>query len=723
MAGASRDLTVNLIGKTDKLRAAFSGLFTGKGLGGVSKGGIIGGTIAAVGAIGAASAFQLGESFDEAFDKIRVGTGATGKDFEGLQKSFKNILRDGPHSFDEVATAVADLNTRTGLSGKPLEALAGQVLDLSRITGTDLGNNITSVTRLFGDWDIAGEDMAGTMDKVFRASQASGAGFDVLGRNMVQFGAPLRQMGFDFEESLAIFAKFEREGVNMEAVMQGLRTGLGNMAKAGEKAPETFRRVTEEIANMEDPTAATGLAIELFGQRAGPDLAAAIREGRFDTEDFLKVIEGGSDTIEQATKDTDSWRESWNELKNKAFVAIQPVATKFFDLVSRGLDTVLKLFDFIEEHGWGGALRILLEDLGRRFRQFPGIVGGALADLGGLLLEKGRSGLESLWTGAQNFWNDTAKRWFQDLPGNILNALGDLASTLKDKGRSLIVGLMLGAGEFWFGTLRPWIADRSGEALEAIGDLARTFFNKGQTLINGLRQGARDWWINTARPWIASLPGLIVNAIGDISRTLFNKGQTLINGLRQGARDWWTNTARPWIVGLPDRIVTAIGDLARTLFNKGRDLIQGLIDGVRSKVVELGGAINDTVRKAVDLGVGREFNVDAVVRVNALITGVQGFATSLRRSLLNAIGSPFVFHHGGVVPGRPGEEVPALLEAGETVIPANENLISSSGFRSGIGGDTFHINVNMPPGADGEDVVRALRQFQRQNGPVPISVR
>lgn len=659
MPGASRDLTVNLIGKTDKLRAAFSGLFTGKGVKSLlGKAGIVGGA-AGVGALGV-GAFKLGESFDEAFDKIRVGTGATGKDFEGLQKSFKNILKDGPHSFDEVATAVADLNTRTGLSGKPLEELADQFLDVSRITGTDLGGNISSLTRLFGDWDIAAGDMAGTMDMVFRASQASGAGIDVLGRNMVQFGAPLRQMGFGFEESLALFAKFEREGVNMEAVMQGMRTGLGNMAKAGEKAPETFRRITDEIKNMEDPTAATGLAIELFGQRAGPDLAAAIREGRFDTEDFLEVIEGGSDTIEQATKDTDSWRESWEELKNKAFVALEPVATKFFDLLTRGLDGVLRFFDFIEEHGWGGALKILLEDLGSRFRQFPGIVGGALADLGELLLEKGRGALESLWTGAQNFWNDTAKPWFKDLPGNIKDALGDASLWLRFKGAAAMSGLFSAAGKFWRDTLKPWLV---------------------------------------------GLPGRVVDALGSVASTLKTKGRALLVGLMLGAAEFWFETLRPWIVDLPGRIVDFFAGAGSWLVDAGSRLIGGLIDGISGMVP----ALFAQLLRVQDLL--SQSSVPGRAPGPSQMFGLENLAEEARRrSGGTARGGPRVMHHGGIVPGRPGQEVLTLLEAGETVMPRGS-------------GTTMNVTVNMPPGSDGEDVVRALRQFQRQNGPIPISVR
>jgi hypothetical protein len=36
---------------------------------------------------------------------------------------------------------------------------------------------------------------------------------------------------------------------------------------------------------------------------------------------------------------------------------------------------------------------------------------------------------------------------------------------------------------------------------------------------------------------------------------------------------------------------------------------------------------------------------------------------------------------------------------------------------------TVNATVNMPPGANGDDVIRALRKWQRQSGPLPLVTR
>jgi len=299
--------------------------------------------VAAVGAAGVAAAtglFKVGQSFDTEFDKIRVGTGATGDALVGLQDSFKNVLSTVPASFGDAGSAIADLNTRLELTGKPLEDLAGQFINLSRITKTDVAANVDNLTRTFGDWGVSTEDQAATLDKLYRASQASGIGIDELSQSIVTAGAPLRNLGFSLDESAALLAQFNKTGVNTDTVIAGLKAGVGKLAKAGEPVPETFSRIVDEITAMGPGTEATGLAIELFGQRAGPDMADAIAGGKFAIDDMLAAIQGGTDTINGAAADTASFSEKWLMFKNKVLVGLEPLATKVFDAVGDAMDDI-----------------------------------------------------------------------------------------------------------------------------------------------------------------------------------------------------------------------------------------------------------------------------------------------------------------------------------------------------------------------------------------------
>src|SRR5690625_4099060 len=76
----------------------------------------------ATGAVAASTAlYKIGESFDEARNTIRVGTGATGKDLDALMDNAKEVARRVPNHIGEVGTANANLNTRLSLTGPDAE--------------------------------------------------------------------------------------------------------------------------------------------------------------------------------------------------------------------------------------------------------------------------------------------------------------------------------------------------------------------------------------------------------------------------------------------------------------------------------------------------------------------------------------------------------------------------------------------------------------------------
>jgi hypothetical protein len=312
--------------------------------------GIASGAAAAAAGVGALAvgAFKLGESFDSAYDTIRVTTGKTGKSLAGLKKDFKAVVQDVPTDFESAATAVGKLNQRTGQTGKGLQRLAEQELELSRITKTDLGENIAASTRLFRDWSIPTRKQATTLDEMFRAAQATGIGVTDLMEKVVQFGSPLRQLGFNLDQTTALFGEFERAGVVTETVLPGLKLALKGYALA-HKDPqkaliETIRRIKESSTAAD----ANSIAFKTFGARAGPDLAAAIREGHFDLDKLIKLIAGGKDTIRGAAADTADFAEKWKVFSNRMKVLAEPAVSALFTAISTLATPALKgLSDFM----------------------------------------------------------------------------------------------------------------------------------------------------------------------------------------------------------------------------------------------------------------------------------------------------------------------------------------------------------------------------------------
>lgn len=330
------------------------------------------------------TAFDAAESLDGAFDKIRVGTGATGAQLDALQGSFRNLFADVPNDANQVAEALTEISKRTGQVGPGLENLARQFLDLSRITGEQIGPAIAKTTRLFGDWSIEASKQAGTMDMLFRVSQQTGISFTALADKLVYAGAPFRQLGFSIEQSAIMLGKFEKEGVNVELVIGAMRTALAKFGKAGEEPVEAFRRLVESIKNA-DVAQGNLIAAQVVGTKRMADFAAAVREGRLDLDGLFKTVMNSGETIKKAAEDTADYGEAWQKLKNQVTLALEPLGAILFNTLTKIVQQMQPAINLVSELAKNfAALPAPVQTAAIGFAALAAAVGPVLVAIGGM---------------------------------------------------------------------------------------------------------------------------------------------------------------------------------------------------------------------------------------------------------------------------------------------------------------------------------------------------
>ena len=555
---------------------------------------------------GGFTALKLGESFDAAFDTIRLGTGATGEALQGLQADFKGVFKSVPTDAETASTAIADLNTRLGLTGEPLQEMATQFINLSRITGTDLGSNIADLTRVFGDWSVASEDQAGVMDAVFRASQASGIGINQLAQKVVQFGAPLRQMGFGLDESIALLSKWEKEGVNGELVLGSLRIAMGKFARDNVPMREGLDQTIAQIQEMGPGAKATALAMEVFGARAGPDMAAAILEGRFAVDDYLAAISDGSDTINQAAADTDDWREQLTVLKNQALVGLEPLLSGVFNAVG-ALATVTstRLVPAFQAHVLPvlqafaaflsgvvvPAIQAHVMPLLQRFAEFAG---EQFAKFRLYYEESIKPAIENIVRLVAWLVGEIRERWPQiervirpvlENVQNIVETVFGIVTGVLNAVIKLIGGDFSGAWNAMKDVARTamnGVRASLEDGLALIRALLRLFFDLGRDLLQGLWDGVQSVG-RQLLDWMKGLPGRIVSALGDLRGLLAGIGRSIISGLFDGMVQGW-DAGKGWLSDRAGDIRSLKGPIEqdrRLLIPEGTAIMHGLALGMR----------------------------------------------------------------------------------------------------------------------------------------------
>lgn len=291
-------------------------------------------------------ATKIALDYDNAVDTIAAGTGATGQNLKKLEQSFRSVAKSVPQSMAETSKVIADFNTRTGATGKTLEALSVQALDASRLLGEDVSSVVAESTKAMNDWGVSLDNSSGFLDKIFLASQQTGVAMGTLSSQMYKYGSALRQMGFDVDSTIATLAAFERAGVNTELVMGSLRIALGKLAKAGATdLPGALKASIEAIKSAKTGGEAAAIAIETFGSRAGADMAAAIREGRFEVDELVKALMSAEGQIARTAQETDGFEEKMGRLKNQVSLTLEPLGTAILKVAEKHMPKLSKALD------------------------------------------------------------------------------------------------------------------------------------------------------------------------------------------------------------------------------------------------------------------------------------------------------------------------------------------------------------------------------------------
>lgn len=340
--GIARELGGPLASAATSSGNAASAGFVSAFMGGAGKlPGLVKGLIAGAGIAAPVVLLEkLGATFDEQFDKIRLGTGATGAALSGLQDDFRAVARSGPSSFGDVSDAITDVSRQLGLTGQPLQATSRSLLDLSRITGTDLKTNLKAASGLFNQFGVSAGDQTKKLDVLFRISQQTGVSVSDLATSMAAGGAQFRAAGFTFESTGALLGLLAKNGLDAGAVIPALSRAMATAAKDGKPAQQVFQDTFDAIRNAPTDTAAAGVALDVFGAKAGPKFAALIREGKLSYQEFAQAVSDGGDTISQAASDTDDWGQKLDTLKNNVLLAFEPVATTVFEGLNSLIDAV-----------------------------------------------------------------------------------------------------------------------------------------------------------------------------------------------------------------------------------------------------------------------------------------------------------------------------------------------------------------------------------------------
>lgn len=512
---------------------------------------------------------------DDAYDNIAAGTGAVGDALSDLHDDFDAVYGSMPVEAAEASNAIAGLNTRFGYTGEKLQNASTEFLKFAKVNKTDVSSSVQLVTRAMGDASISADEYNTVLDALTAASQASGISIDVLTGNITKYGAPMRALGYTTSESIAIFASWEKAGVNTETAFSGMKKAISNFSAQGKDARVEFAKTLEEIKSCPDIASATTKAIEVFGTKAGPDLADAIKGGRFEFEEMLKVVEQSGGQLEATYGAMLSPADNAKIAMNNLTLAgaelgdvIQTALGPIFQKISEILQSVTQWFKGLDDN-----MKTII------------VAVGALAmAIGPLLLIFGTlagsvSKIMLLYTQFA-----TASAGASGATGLLGGALGTLTAPIM--AAIAAVALVVGA------VVQLWNTNEQFRASveQAIASIQEVFQNLWDTVLQPIFQTLLETFTNIWENGIKPLWDNWVEFVGNISMKMMELWQSI-----QPIVMWFIDVFGPVLTGIFDVVASIFGNTVTTMLNVAGALLSN-IGEVISGIIQIFTGIIDFIK-------------------------------------------------------------------------------------------------------------------------------
>lgn len=374
---------------------------------------------AGVTAVGAAAVASFNE-LDAGYDTIVTKTGATGEALDGLTDSMDHVFGNLPIEAEEAGVAIGEVNTRFGLTGEKLEGLSEQFIMFSKINETDLNNAIGMVNKNLQVFGLTSDDAQGYLGILTERAQATGISVDDLMNSVQKNGPVFKEMGLSIDESVNLLAQFEKNGVNADSALAGLKKAQQQATKEGKSLSDSLGETITKIKGASSETEALQIATDLFGKKGAAEMTQAIREGRFSVEDLSASLGNFGSTVQDTFEGTldppDKLKVALNNVKvvgadlgATMMEMVAPMLEKLVDKVKACVDWFKGLSDgqkelIIKLGAFAAAIGPVLIGVGKMAGKISSLIKyfGSTTTMGGKVIGmiKGIAGASSIGVGA-----------------------------------------------------------------------------------------------------------------------------------------------------------------------------------------------------------------------------------------------------------------------------------------------------------------------------------
>lgn len=519
-----------------------------------------------------AMAIKTAGNFESAMNGVRAVSGATGKDFELLRDTAKELGASTAFSATEAANGMEYL-AMAGMNTEQVIATIPHALNLAAAGNLDLATSADILSNIMSGMGLTAEESGRAADVL--AATAAGANTDIeaLGEAMKYVAPIAKTMGYSFEETSAAIGILGNAGIasgqagtSLRAIMtriasdKGANETLKELGVATTDANGEMRSLTDILSDLHTKT--KGLSsdsqIEIFKDIAGAEAMGA-----------LSVLVDGvaNDSLPQLIdklNEADGAVNAMADIKMEGFDgAVKRLSSAFESfMISIGetgaLDMVTGAIEKLA--GWVKALG----EANPSLLKFGVVIGVILAVIGPLLI-----GIGMLISAVTAIGGAMA---LVSLP--VLGIVAAIAAVIAI-GVALYANwdtIKAKATEIW-GGIKDYVSTKVEELKSSV--IAK---------FEALRAGAVAKWEALKQSASAAFEAIRAMIVGRI--------MAMANAARNGL-----NVLVQVFSTVKSRILAAFGAAGTMLVQIGRNIVQGLVRGITSSISAVTNAARNLASK------------------------------------------------------------------------------------------------------------------------------
>jgi hypothetical protein len=220
--------------------------------------------------VAAAGAKEL----DDAVAKFTAQTGLAGEEAKVFGANTQALFASNVQGWAEIGDALTGIQVHFKITGDAAQKLGGQFLDFSRVAGGTAAESVNRFDELVNSGVISQGEMAVTMDKLIKSHQKFGVPINETIAALVKFAPAMHAAGLSTDDAIGLMNMFTESGLNAEASTKAFSIALQKV-----KSPAELQTLIAKISATEDPFTRASLAADLFGEKAGVQIANALKPG------------------------------------------------------------------------------------------------------------------------------------------------------------------------------------------------------------------------------------------------------------------------------------------------------------------------------------------------------------------------------------------------------------------------------------------------------------